>query len=42
MNIPTVFQEPGLKSPEELVAVADDFGESSATVLVGNDVATDT
>jgi hypothetical protein len=42
MSMPTVFHEPGLNSPEELDAVAADFGESGATVLVVNDVANDT
>jgi hypothetical protein len=41
MSIPTVFQEPGRKSPDELEAVASNL-ELDATVLVVKDVAKDT
>jgi hypothetical protein len=42
MSVPTVFQDPGRNSPDELDAVAADLGKSAATVLVVNDVANDT
>jgi hypothetical protein len=41
MSVPTVFQEPGRKSPDELEAVTPNF-ELEATVLVVKDAAKDT